>query len=67
MTRVADLDLASNPVHAIMSGTLGSGDYAFTSSARGVKGTPSELVTMDEVLPVAEKNALQLLTSLLRR
>lgn len=61
MTRVAELNLASNPVHAIMSGTLASGDYAFTSSARGIKGTPSDLVTMDEVIPVAEKNGFTII------
>ena len=61
MTRVAELDLASNPVHTFMSGTLASGDYAFTSTARGIKGQPSDLVTMEEVLPATEKNGFTII------
>jgi phosphodiesterase/alkaline phosphatase D-like protein len=56
MTRVADLNLARNPVHAVLSGTLGTGDYAFPSSVRAVQTSPSELVTIDEAMPATEKN-----------
>jgi hypothetical protein len=61
MKRVADLDLAKNPVGIVMGGTLGTGDYAFPSSVRKIASSPSELVTMDEVLPATEKNGFSII------
>jgi len=61
MTRVGDLSLTSNPVHVVLSGTLGTGDYAFPSQVRAVESTPSELVTMDEALKITEKNGFSII------
>jgi hypothetical protein len=61
MTRVADPNLANHPVHVVLGGTLGSGDYAFPSSFSAVASSPSELVTMDQALPPTEKNGFSII------
>ena len=61
MTRVGDVSLTRNPVYVDLSGTLGTGDYAFPSQVRAVQSTPSELVTMDEALKITEKNGFSII------
>ncbi|MDD2058543.1 alkaline phosphatase D family protein [Pseudomonas sp. GD03860] len=53
--RSADLALA-NPVHVVMTGTLGTGDLAFPSSVRSIESSPSLQVDMEQTLPPMEKN-----------
>lgn len=60
MTRSADLRLAQ-PVHAVLSGTLGTGDIGFPSAYRGVESTASKLVEMDQAMPPTEKNGFTLI------
>jgi phosphodiesterase/alkaline phosphatase D-like protein len=55
ITRSADFKLAQ-PVHAILSGTLGTGDLGFPSSYRRVESSPSLVLGMDEALKTTEKN-----------
>jgi hypothetical protein len=58
--RSADLKF-DNPVHVITGGTLGTGDIAFPSAARGIDPTASELIGIDEVLPPTEKNGFSII------
>lgn len=60
ITRSADLTLA-NPVHVVMTGTLGTGDLAFPSSVRSIESTPSELVQMEQTLQPMEKNGFTII------
>ncbi|CAG9171196.1 hypothetical protein LMG23992_01958 [Cupriavidus laharis] len=55
IVRSGELSLA-HPVHAILTGTLGTGDMAFPSSFRKMESSPSQLVSMDEALRPTEKN-----------
>lgn len=57
MSHSAELALAQ-PVHAIMTSTLGSGDLAFPSAFRRVETTPALSVAMQEALRPTEKTAL---------
>ena len=49
------------PVHTVLSGTLGSGDLVFPSSVRHVESKPSQLIGMDEVLKATEKNGFSII------
>lgn len=60
ITRSGDLTLAQ-PVHVVMTGTLGTGDLAFPSSVRNIESTPSERVVMEHVLNPVEKNGFTLI------
>jgi hypothetical protein len=60
MIRCGDLKLAQ-PVHAVLSGTLGTGDIGFPSAYRGVESTASKLVEMDQAMPPTEKNGFTLI------
>jgi hypothetical protein len=60
ITRAGELRLSS-PVHAILGGTLGTGDIPFPSSYRGIGGQPSQLIGMDETLKPLEKNGFSLI------
>ncbi|WP_424096143.1 hypothetical protein [Moorena producens] len=53
--------LYETPIHLILSGPLGTGDYAFPSSARDVESSPSQLVDMDEILKPLEKNGFSII------
>jgi hypothetical protein len=55
MSRSGELSL-KQPVHIVMSGTLGSQDMAFPSVFRSIESTPSQLVGMDQALKPTEKN-----------
>jgi len=59
--RVGDVNLAANPVHVVLGGTLGTGDYTFPSQVRAVESSPSELVTMDEALKITAKNGFSII------
>jgi hypothetical protein len=56
MLRSGELALAQ-PVHVVMTGTLGTGDIPFPSSYRSIESKPSQLVGMDEALKPTEKMA----------
>jgi len=58
--RSGDLALRQ-PVHTVMSGTLGTGDLGFPSAFRRVESTPSATVTMEEALRPTEKNGFTIL------
>lgn len=60
MTRSGELTL-EHPVHAVLSGTLGTGDLPFPSAFRGVESRPSQLVGMDEALKPTEKNGFSVI------
>ncbi|MEJ8822612.1 hypothetical protein WKW80_11295 [Variovorax humicola] len=60
VTRSGDLKLAQ-PVHMVLTGTLGSGDLAFPSSVRSVESTPSHLVEMAQSLAPTEKNGFTII------
>jgi hypothetical protein len=60
MVRSGELALAQ-PVHVVMSGTLGTGDHTFPSSFRAVESKPSQLVGMDEALKATEKNGFSVI------
>ena len=44
------------PVHAILTGTLGTGDLGFPSAYRGIESRPSLLLEMEQALAPTEKN-----------
>ncbi|HUP09876.1 MAG TPA: hypothetical protein VMU47_22145 [Caldimonas sp.] len=44
------------PVHAVLAGTLGTGDLGFPSAYRGVESRPSLLLEMEQALAPTEKN-----------
>lgn len=50
-----------NKVHAVLTGTLGSGDLAFPSSFRKMDSTPSELIGMEETMKPIEKNGFSII------
>jgi hypothetical protein len=60
MTRSGELSLP-NPVHVVMTGTLGTGDLAFPSSVRRIESTPSHLVEMEQALEPTEKNGFSII------
>ena len=51
----------TQPVHTVLSGTLGTGDMVFPSSARQVEAKPSQLIGMDEALKITEKNGFSII------
>ena len=55
MTRSGELAF-EQPVHTILSGTLGTGDLGFPSAYRGVESRPSQLVDMEQALKPVERN-----------
>lgn len=61
MTRSSDLDCRSNPVEMVLTGTLGSGDFAFPSFFHHVDNSPSLTVTASEAFPVTEKNGFTII------
>ncbi|WP_298702924.1 hypothetical protein [uncultured Variovorax sp.] len=61
MVRSAELDLGANPVHAIMTGTLGTGDLGFPSVFRNVESMPALSVDMEQALRPAEKNGFTII------
>jgi len=60
ITRSADINL-TQPVHTILSGTLGTGDVGFPSAYRSVQSTPSLVLDMDQALKPTEKNGFTLI------
>ncbi len=60
MHRSGELTLP-RPVDVVLAGTMGTGDNAFPSTFRSVESKPSQLVGMDEVLKVTEKNGFSVI------
>ena len=61
ITRVGGLNLSGNPVHVVLTGTLGTGDYGFPSAARSVASAPSGLVVMEETIRPTERNGFTII------
>lgn len=59
IAKSADLDLAQNPVHAILAGPLGTG-RGWPSAARGTPPLIASGLEVEEVAPVQEKNGFAL-------
>jgi hypothetical protein len=60
MIRSGEIAL-DQPVHAVLAGTLGTGDLVFPSSFRAVESKPSQLVGVEEVLKPTEKNGFSII------
>src|SRR5262249_22567364 len=60
MIRSGEIAL-DQPIHVVLAGTMGTGDLAFPSSFREVESKPSQLVGMDEVLKITEKNGFSII------
>ncbi|RJG00038.1 hypothetical protein D3871_08515 [Noviherbaspirillum saxi] len=60
MMRSGDLSL-SQPLHVVMTGTMGTGDLAFPSSVRRIESRPSQLVNMEQTLEPMEKNGFTII------
>lgn len=60
ITHSGDLDLSANPIHALISGTIGTARNGFPSSARGaLPFTPAALKTTD-ISKLEERNGFTL-------
>ena len=60
MTRSRNIDLGTNPVHAILSGPIGTGT-GWPSAARGTPPKPAIGVDLEELTSVREKNGFTVL------
>lgn len=56
ISRSGDLDLSSNPVISICSGSLGTGPRMWPSAFRGLVAEPPTAIEMKEKFPPLEKN-----------
>lgn len=61
MMRSGNIDCRSNPVEMVLTGTLGSGDFAFPSFAHKVDNSPSLTLTAPQPFPVKEKNGFTII------
>jgi len=61
MLRSGDLDLSANPVHTVLSGTVGTGAVGFPSRARGVSPRVPEALGGEALLPYEERNGFSVL------
>ena len=50
----------ANPVHVVLSGTLGTGDGAWPSAFRGAGAQVSRVLEMDETLAPIEENGFSI-------
>jgi len=55
MVRSGELPM-TNPMHVVLTGTLGTGDISFPSFCRSIDSSPSQLIGMAEALKPTEKN-----------
>ncbi|PKQ01083.1 MAG: hypothetical protein CVT74_00970 [Alphaproteobacteria bacterium HGW-Alphaproteobacteria-13] len=60
ITRSADLDLSSNPINAILPGTIGTGTPGFPSSARGVLPFHAAALEIEDAAPMEERNGFSI-------
>lgn len=60
ITRSGDLDLSANPIRTILPGTLGSGDKAFPSSARGVAPYHPAVLEIRDLAKMEERNGFSI-------
>ncbi|KAF2330878.1 hypothetical protein [Flavobacterium nitrogenifigens] len=60
MLRSGELEFA-NPIHAVLCGTLGTGDIPFPSAFRNVESKPSQMVEMEQTLKPVEKNGFSII------
>lgn len=60
ITRSGDLDLAANPIHAILPGTIGTGRTGFPSSARGVAAFHPAALSITDTAPMEERNGFSI-------
>jgi hypothetical protein len=60
MLRSGDVTL-DQPIHAILSGTLGTGDLGFPSAYRGVESNPSQVLQVEQLMAPVEKNGFTII------
>lgn len=60
LTRSGDLDLAANPVHIMLSGTLGSSTASWPSAVRGVAPQPASSLAAEALAKMTERNGFTL-------
>lgn len=61
LRKSGSLDLSDNPIHLLLLGPLGTGDFGWPSAFRHVGAKPSSLVQLEEVFPPLEKNAFTII------
>jgi len=61
MYRSGEFHRLASPVHVVLTGTLATGDLAFPSSFRAIESKPSQLVGMEQAVPVTEKNGFSII------
>lgn len=60
ITRTGEQDLSANPVIAVLSGTIGTGDHGWPSHSRGVGAQPSLHIHMEELVKPVEQHGFTL-------
>lgn len=60
ITRSGDLDLSTNPIHAILPGTIGTGNEGYPSSARGIKPFHPAALTISDTAAMEERNGFSI-------
>jgi len=61
MLRSGELDLSANPVHTVLSGTVGTGAMGWPSRARGVAPRVPEALETESLLEYEERNGFTVL------
>jgi hypothetical protein len=67
ISRSGDLDLAANPIHTILPGPLGTADFGFPSSARGIAAFHPSALAVKDIAPMEERNGFTLVDVLADR
>lgn len=61
MYRSGEFDRLASPVHVVLTGTLATGDHAFPSAFRAIESRPSQLVGLQQAVPITEKNGFSII------
>ncbi len=59
--RSGSVALKENPIHLVLTGPLGTGDFGYPSFVRGIGSSPSSQVGLDEALKPMEKNGFTII------
>lgn len=60
ITRSGDLDLSANPIHTVLPGPIGTGEWGFPSSARGIPAFHARALQVKDFAPMEERNGFTL-------
>ena len=60
-SRSGTLDLARNPVNAVLSGPISTPEFGFPSVVRGIRATPSAHLDLEELAPPVEDHGFTLI------